>query len=143
MIHLYFGCEIICSILHRPYKKPLLFNMEFVLVGSFKKPRGDLERLIQKLGGKVGAKIHDGVAAIVSNVKKVRKMGKRMKKARKYNVQVVSEDFLDEIQKPGADPIQYINSKSISNWAGDVSDCIKSVIQKRDICNCPEFKRLN
>lgn len=95
--------------------------MEFVLVGSFTKPRGDLERLIRKLGGKVGTEIHDRVAAVVSTAKRVRKMGKSMKKARKYNVRVVGEDFLDEIQKPDADPIQYINSKCISDWSGVVS----------------------
>lgn len=95
--------------------------MEFVLSGKFKKPKVDIEQLIKKLGGKVGAEIHDRVTAIISTKKKVRKMGKRLRKARKHNIQVVSEEFLDEIQKPDADPILYINSKSISDWTGDVS----------------------
>lgn len=100
--------------------------MEFVLVGAFTKPRGDLERLIRKLGGKVGVKVHDRLAAIISTSAEHRKMGKQMTEARDHNIQVVSEAFLDEIQAPDADPILYIISKSISEWGGDVSipfDC--------------------
>lgn len=95
--------------------------MEFVLIGRTKQSTVDIKRLIKKLGGKVGTEIHDRVAAIISTKKKVRKMGKRMRKARKHNIQVVTEKFLDDIQKPGADPILYITNKSISNWQGDVS----------------------
>lgn len=95
--------------------------MEFVLVGIFKQPISNIKRLIKKLGGKVSAEIHDRVAAIISTVKEVQKMDKQMTEARKHNIQVVSEDFLDEIQKSDADPISYIISKSISDWGGDVS----------------------
>lgn len=109
------------SIFHRPYKKPLLFNMEFVLIGSFTKPKGVIERQIRKLGGKVGILVHDRVAAIISTSSERRKMGNQMIEARKHNIQVVSEDFLDEIQTPDTDPILYIISKSICDWGGDVS----------------------
>lgn len=95
--------------------------MEFVLIGTFKQARASIVEKIKKLGGKVGTEIHDRVTAIISTKKKVRKMGKRLRKARKHNIQVVSEEFLDEIQKPDADPILYINSKSISDWTGNVS----------------------
>lgn len=95
--------------------------MEFILVGSFTKARGDLERQIRKLGGTVGVEVHDRVAAIISTSAERRKMGNQMIEARKHNIQVVSEEFLDEIQAPDADPILYIISKSISDWGGDVS----------------------
>lgn len=107
--------------------------MEFVLIGKLKQERDDIEQLIKKLGGKIGTEIHDRVAAIISTKNKVRKMGKRMKKAKKYSIQVVSEIFLDKIQKPGVDPIWYIISKSISNWAGDVS-----IIKHKLFCQSKE-----
>lgn len=95
--------------------------MVFVLVGRHKQSTAIIKRLIKKLGGKVGTEIHDRVAAVISTVDEVQKMGKQMLEARKHNIQVVTEEFLDDIQNPGADPILYIISKSISDWAGDVS----------------------
>lgn len=97
--------------------------MEFVLVGNFKQPRGDLERLIRKLGGKVSAEIHNNAAAIISTPYEVQKMGNQMAEAKQLSIQVVSEDFLAEIQTPGVDPILYIISASICDWGGDVSCC--------------------
>lgn len=95
--------------------------MKFVLIGTFKQPTANIEQLIKKLGGNVVTRINGRVAAIISTVDEVQKMNNHMKEAREHNIQVVSEEFFDEIQKPGADPILYIISKSISDWAGDVS----------------------
>ena len=95
--------------------------MEFVLIGTFKKSRASVERLIKKLGGKVGTEIHDRVAAIISTMDEIQKMDNEMKEAKKHNIQVISEDFLEEIQESDCDPILYIISKSISDWGGDVS----------------------
>ena len=94
--------------------------MEFVLLGTFTQPRGHIERQIRQLGGKVGIEVHDRVAAIISTRSERRKMSNQMIEARKHNIQVVSEDFLNEIQIPGTDPIFYIISKIISDWGGDV-----------------------
>lgn len=95
--------------------------MEFVLVGDFVKPRGYIERLIKRSGGKVGTDIHNRLAAIISTEKEVRRMGDQMKEARDLLIQVVSEDFLNDIYKPNADPILYILSNSICEWGGNVS----------------------
>lgn len=95
--------------------------MEFVLVGTFKKSRSALERLIRKLGGKVAIEVHNRVAAIISTVSDCEKMGNQMIEAQNHDIQVVSEEFLDEIQAPGADPILHIISNAICDWGGDVS----------------------
>lgn len=95
--------------------------MEFVLIGTFKQARANIVELIKKLGGKIGTEIHDRVAAVISTVDEVQKMDKQMMDAKKHGVQVVSEDFVDEIQAPDTDPILHIISKSISEWGGDVS----------------------
>lgn len=108
--------------IYRPYKHPVLFNMTFVLAGLFKKKITDIEQLIKKLGRKVDDTIDDRVTAIISTEFDVQRLVDEMKKADKHHIQVVSEEFLDEIQKPGADPISYIVSKSICDWwGGDVS----------------------
>lgn len=103
--------------------------MEFVLVGTFKKTRVNIERLIKKLGGRAGTEINNRVTAIVSTVNEVQKMDKEMIEARKHNIQVVSEEFLDEIQTPDVDPIFYIISKSISDWGGDVSTYLNRILR--------------
>lgn len=94
--------------------------MELVLLGDFTKPRTDIERMIRKMGGKVGTKIHERVAAVISTADEVQEMGKEMTYARMYDIQVVSEDFLTETQSPDVDPIGYILSESICDWGGNV-----------------------
>lgn len=95
--------------------------MEFVVVGKTKQTTADIKRLIKKLGGKVGTEVHARVAAVISTADEVQKMGHQMKEAEKHGIQVVSEEFLEEIQEPDTDPILLIISKSISDWTGDVS----------------------
>lgn len=95
--------------------------MELVLIGDFTKARSDIEQMIRKMGGKVGTKIHDRVAAIISTADEVQKMDTQMRYARMYDIQVVSEDFLNETKCPDVDPIGYILSESICDWGGDVS----------------------
>lgn len=95
--------------------------MEFALVGKFTKSNDDIERLIRKLGGKIDTEIHTALAAIISTTREVQKMGTQMQEARKNGIQVVTDDFLTEIQRPDVDPILYILSKSICDWGRDVS----------------------
>lgn len=102
--------------------------MEFVLIGTFRKPRADIERMIKKLGGKIGIEIDDRVAAIISTENEVRKMGNQMREAQKHNIQVVSEKFLCKIQNSGVDPISYIINKTICDWGGDVSSSLNWIV---------------
>lgn len=97
--------------------------MDFVLIGDFSKPKGDIERLIQKNGGNVVSEIYVRVAAIISTANEVQNMGKLMTNARMHNIQIISEDFLNEIENPDTDfdPLAYILSASICDWGGDVS----------------------
>lgn len=95
--------------------------MEFVLIGDFIQPKGTIERLIRKMGGKVITYIHKRCAAVISNMDEVQKMGNQMDEAFINNIQVISENFLNEIQNPDFDPIAYIISESICEWGGDVS----------------------
>lgn len=103
----------------RPYEKPLLFNMEFALIGKLKSSKQQIESSVRRFGGKVVANIHDKLAAIISNEDEITKMGPKMIMAKTYNIQVVSEDFLTDIET--TDPYICIISRSLSDWGGNVS----------------------
>lgn len=92
--------------------------MEFALIGNLSKKSHEIEKIIKKMGGKVVSVIHNKLAAVISNYDEVNKMRSHMKEAKKCNIQVVSEDFLEECKT--IDPILYIISQSLSEWGGDV-----------------------
>lgn len=78
----------------------------------------EIEKTIRKMGGKVVSVIHDKLAAVISSEQDVQKMGFEMLQAKRYNIQVISADFLTEATT--TDPMLYIISKSIADWGGDV-----------------------
>lgn len=93
--------------------------MEFALIGKFKLSKQEIESTIKKMGGRVVAEIHEKIAAVISNEEEIRKMGPRMILAEKFNVQVVSEDYLTSVEIN--DPKMCIITRCISNWGGNVS----------------------
>ena len=93
--------------------------MEFVLIGKLKTPKKKIESRIKMLGGKVVAEIHGKLAAVISNEDEIKKMGPKMTLAKTFDIQVVSEDFLTEVEK--IDPCRYIICRSLSDWGGNVS----------------------
>lgn len=102
-------------------EKPPLYNMEFVIIGHLEQSKDDIKKVIQKMGGKLGTKVHEKVAAIISTEKEVEKLGSKMQEAKDFGIQVVPEDFLDAVKGGGA--ISFITSKSICDWGTDVSLC--------------------
>ena len=93
--------------------------MEFVLQGKTSKSKDELKKIIQRMGGKVGTKIHDKVAAIISTEEEVERLGSRMQEAKDLGIQVLPEDFLEDVKKGNA--ISLISSKSLCDWGTDVS----------------------
>lgn len=100
-------------------EKPPLYNMEFVIIGKTEKSKDDIKLIIQKMGGKLGTKIHGKIAAIISTEDEVLRMGSRMAEAKELGIQIVPEDFLDDAKHGGA--VSYIISKSLCDWGTDVS----------------------
>lgn len=103
----------------RPYKNRPLFNMEFVLIGKLNATKQTIERRIQQMGGKVVTEIHEKLAAVISNEDEIKKMGPKMTLAKTCDIQVVSEDFLTQIET--IDPFRYIYCRAICDWGGNVS----------------------
>lgn len=92
--------------------------MEFLIIGETERSKNDLKQEIQRMGGRVGRKIHDKLAAIISNEDEVKNMSYKMEDAKKFGIQVVSEDFVDSVHNE--DAISYIKNKSICDWGTDV-----------------------
>lgn len=107
---------------NRAYKHPLLFNMEFVVVGNLEKSTVEIKDMIRKLGGKVVSKIDANLAAVISSKEEVQSMGSQMEEAKRFNIQVVSVEFLNISQFD--DPILYIISENLAEWGGDVSEFV-------------------
>lgn len=100
-------------------EKPPLYGLEFVIIGETEKPKDDIKKTIQKMGGKLGTKVHEKLAAVISSQSGVERMGSRMQQAKDFGIQVVTDQFLEAVKNGGA--ISYITSKSICDWGTDVS----------------------
>lgn len=95
--------------------------MEFAIVGNnLTRSRNEIERIVKKMGGKIVPNIHYKLAAVISNEDEMRKMSDQILTAKLYDVQVVSEAFLNDVAESNMDPILYIISQSICDWGGDV-----------------------
>ncbi|XP_053972152.1 poly [ADP-ribose] polymerase [Hylaeus volcanicus] len=109
--------------------KPLK-HMEFAIIGRTKKDKETLKRNILLLGGDVNARIHENLAAVISTQNEIDKMSKKMEQAKDLNIQVITEDFIDEAKDYTTSAVPLIAKKTISSWGGDLSDRIKSVAEK-------------
>ncbi|XP_049283298.1 poly [ADP-ribose] polymerase [Anopheles funestus] len=98
-------------------EKPPLYNMEFVILGKTATPKDQLKLRIQKLGGKVVTKIASHTAAIISTPEEVERLNSRMCEAKELQIQVVPEEFLDDVQGGGA--LSFITSRAICDWGSD------------------------
>ncbi|XP_035898019.1 poly [ADP-ribose] polymerase [Anopheles stephensi] len=98
-------------------EKPPLYNMEFVILGTTATPKDQLKLKIQKLGGKVVTKIASHTAAIISTPEEVERLSSRMREAKELQIQVVPEEFLDDVQGGGA--LSFITSRAICDWGSD------------------------
>lgn len=108
--------------------------MTFVIIGTLSKSKRAIEDQISKLGGKVVANIDSKLTAVISNRDDIERMDHVMNQAKRYKIQVVSEDFLTAIETE--DPFQYIMTKSLFNWGEDVSF---SSVQIKTLCIANEF----
>lgn len=99
-------------------QRPPLYLMEIVILGNLSYTRSVAKPLIEKLGGKLVTKIHERTAVVISNEKEVEKMNARMQLAKSFDIQVVTEQFLEKIKDGGA--IDYISKYNISDWGSDV-----------------------
>nr|XP_034188082.1 poly [ADP-ribose] polymerase [Osmia lignaria] len=109
--------------------KPLK-HMQFVIIGRTERNKDSLKKDIMLLGGDVTSKIHEHVAAIISNQQEIEKMNKKIEEAKKFNIQVITEDFIEEAKEYIMPAITLIQKKTISSWGGNLSNRINVVAEK-------------
>ncbi|XP_012538492.2 poly [ADP-ribose] polymerase [Monomorium pharaonis] len=107
-----------------------LKNMQFVILGRTQRDKEDLKKEILLLGGTVTTKIHQDLAAVISNQNEVDKMNKRMEEVKSHDIQVITEDFIDEAKEYTDAPIMLLKKKTISSWGGDINARLSNVIAK-------------
>lgn len=107
-----------------------LKGMQFVILNSIKK-KADLTHDIMNLGGQVVAKITEHVAAIIAKPKFVEEgTSRKLEEARNADIQVISEDFVEEAKDYTDTPISLISKKSICDWGSDPFTRVASSIAK-------------
>lgn len=92
--------------------------MELMTVGETTKPKDEIEHKIKQMGGKLVDDVHSNVAAIISNLEEVTKMGVVMEDAKAYGIHVVPESFIDDIKS--VDPFELMTMCDLGNWGQDV-----------------------
>lgn len=100
-------------------EKPPLYLMEIGIIGRSVRPREKLKAAIEKMGGKLVTKIHENLACIISTPKEIERMTARMETAQNFGIQIVAENFVDDIMNGGT--IEYIKANCLSEWGADVS----------------------
>lgn len=100
------------------YAEQPLFDMEFVIIGETRMAREDIEYKIREMGGKIVSTVHENLTAVISNASEVNGCTEMIKKAFMHRIQVISDDFLDEVMDN--DPIELIARKDLSEWGKDV-----------------------
>lgn len=100
--------------------QPLL-NLEFAVIASKRSQRKNIGQRIKCLGGKVSTKVRGNLTAVISNCKNVQKDSVLLREAKKYNVHVVSEQFLLDVIKTDNAIQDVIIKRSLCKWGSDVS----------------------
>lgn len=107
-----------------------LRDMQFLILGKTEKNKEELKKEILLLGGVVTTKIHQDLAAVISNQNEVDKMNKRMEEVKSHDIQVVTEDFIQEAKEYTDAPIMLLKNKTISSWGGDINARLSNIIAK-------------
>lgn len=107
-----------------------LKHMQFVIIGHTEKHKDTLKKEILHLGGDVISKLHEHVTAVISTLHEIEKMSKKMEEAKNFNIQIITEDFVEEAKEYTKSAISLIKKKTISSWGGNLSDRINVIAEK-------------
>ncbi|XP_076289314.1 poly [ADP-ribose] polymerase-like [Lasioglossum baleicum] len=108
-------------------KPELLKHMQFFIIGHTEKDKNDLKKEIIHLGGEVPSKLHENIAAVISTQKVMDQMNATMREAKNLNIQVITEDFIEEAKEYAESAISLLKKKTISTWGGDISSRVNAI----------------
>lgn len=107
-----------------------LRGMQFFIAGKTTKGKEELRKEIMLLGGLVVSKVHENLAAVIADDKALEKGGKAFDSAQEFEIQVVTEDFVDEAKDYKDTPVSLITKKNIAPWGADPTTRIKVTMEK-------------
>ncbi|XP_069975958.1 poly [ADP-ribose] polymerase 1-like [Penaeus vannamei] len=127
--------------------KPLE-GMKFVIVGDkFGMEKKEMKNKIKELGGEVASKVEKDTAAVITTADHIGGTNKKIDAAKEHNIQCVSDDFLEEVEKGGA--LLMIQKKNMAPWGGDPQDRVhasksstKSKFESRFTKSMPEKQKI-
>lgn len=93
--------------------------MEFAIIGKTKTSKNEIKIFVEKYGGKLTSTIHEKLTAVISTENEIEKMNKKMEDIKNWGIQVMPEDFLENVAKGNV--VDYIKTNSICDWGTDVS----------------------
>uniref|UniRef100_A0A6V7J6B8 NAD(+) ADP-ribosyltransferase n=1 Tax=Bracon brevicornis TaxID=1563983 RepID=A0A6V7J6B8_9HYME len=111
-------------------KSGSLEGMKFVILGRTKREKKVLKEEIMKLGGKVGTRVNAFVAAVIASKTTLERESDAIYSARLHKIQVVPEDFVDEVRRGEEAPIALIKKMNIASWGDDPQPRIDGSILK-------------
>ncbi|XP_063601793.1 poly [ADP-ribose] polymerase 1-like [Penaeus indicus] len=127
--------------------KPLE-GMKFVIVGDkFGMDKKEMKNKIKELGGEVATKVEKNTAAVITTADHIGGTNKKIDAAKEHNIQCVSDDFLEEVEKGGA--LLMIQKKNLAPWGGDPQDRVhasksstKSKFESRFTKSMPDKQKI-
>ncbi|KAF7995152.1 hypothetical protein HCN44_004624 [Aphidius gifuensis] len=112
-------------------KKTLpLKGMQFTLHVKGKTDKEEMKKKIMLLGGTVSTRLHESIAAVIATKEMFDKGGKAIKDAEAMDIQVISDDFIDEAKDYNDTPISLLTKKTICGWGSDPSKRIAVTMAK-------------
>ncbi|XP_063973298.1 poly [ADP-ribose] polymerase-like isoform X2 [Diachasmimorpha longicaudata] len=98
-----------------------LKGMQFFIAGKKPRDKDNLRRDIMRLGGQVVMKVQRNLAAVITEPGICMVYHKCFEEAEKYDIQVVTENFVAEAKDCKVPPISLIYRRNIADWGGDIA----------------------
>lgn len=96
---------------------PTLDGLKFVVDSKVGRLKEKIEDDIKKLGGSLGSRVTEKIAAVISTKDNLNEMESKMKKASELGIHVVDVSFLDEFKKSTNESASFlITKKNIAPW---------------------------
>ncbi|XP_044004098.1 poly [ADP-ribose] polymerase-like [Aphidius gifuensis] len=121
-----------------------LKGMQFIVHGKNENDEEEMKKKIMLLGGTVSREIHENIAAVITSKENFHMGGKVIQDAENMDIQVISDDFIDEAKNYNDTPISLLTKKTICGWGSDPSKRIAVTIAETTPSTSPNrFEKLS
>jgi len=110
-----------------------LYKMDFAATSKLARNNPEIKLIIERLGGRFTAGLHEHAVALISNEHQLEKAPKKVLQSQEFDIHVVSEKFLDDLCRIPREKInihELIAKHNIASWGSDlhmrIEACIKA-----------------